>query len=262
MAENETQGGYVRKVREDTRRYIQELLAENKRLQEAVSSLDLEKSRAAEHFERQLAVLRDEIKFHKSEEDRLRNHLATTEQQNRTFLEQYEDVEEQNSNLANLYVASYRLHGTLSRQQVLDVIQEIVINLIGSEEMAIFEAADHGSTMRLVASFGIDPEPYRVIQPGSGGGIISRTAESGTLYVNGGGQAGGSGNVENMIACIPLVLDGKVMGLIAIFGLLPQKPGLQSVDLELFDLLATHAATALYCTGLHARLGQQAPALL
>ncbi|MCU1350031.1 MAG: hypothetical protein JWO56_3061, partial [Acidobacteria bacterium] len=35
---------------------------------------------------------------------------------------------------------------------------------------------------------------------------------------------------------------------IAIFTLLPQKPGLEPVDIELFDLLASHAASALYVT--------------
>ena len=38
---------------------------------------------------------------------------------------------------------------------------------------------------------------------------------------------------------------------IAIFGLLPQKQELAPVDYELFDLLATHAATALFCTRIH-----------
>jgi hypothetical protein len=41
-----------------------------------------------------------------------------------------------------------------------------------------------------------------------------------------------------------------------VFRLLGHKPQLESVDLELFDLLATHAATALYCSDLHARLRQ------
>ena len=42
--------------------------------------------------------------------------------------------------------------------------------------------------------------------------------------------------------------------MIAIFGLLPQKGGIEDLDRELFDLLATQAAFALYCTGLHAKV--------
>jgi hypothetical protein len=48
-----------------------------------------------------------------------------------------------------------------------------------------------------------------------------------------------------------------VTGAIAIYRLLPQKSGFEEVDRELFELLATHAATALYCTSLHARLQAQ-----
>jgi hypothetical protein len=53
---------------------------------------------------------------------------------------------------------------------------------------------------------------------------------------------------------VPLKLEGKVMGVIAIFRLLPQKGGIEDLDRELFDLLATQAAFALYCTGLHAKV--------
>ena len=49
------------------------------------------------------------------------------------------EIEQQSSNLANLYVASYRLHGSVERSEVLQVIQEIIINLIGSEELGIYE---------------------------------------------------------------------------------------------------------------------------
>jgi len=42
---------------------------------------------------------------------------------------------------------------------------------------------------------------------------------------------------------------------VAIFRLLPQKTGLVALDHELFELIATHAARALYCTELQARVG-------
>ena len=54
----------------------------------------------------------------------------------------FAEVEQLNSNLANLYVASYRLHGSLARADVLSTLQEIVINIIGSEKFAVFEWDD------------------------------------------------------------------------------------------------------------------------
>ena len=108
-------------------------------------------------------------------------------------------------------------------------------------------------TLELVASFGFSPESCPSVRVGSG--RIGRAVQTGEIFVA--EPAGASEGVtleERLTACIPLVLDGKVTGAIAIFRLLPQKAGIEDVDRELFDLLATHAATALYCTSVHARL--------
>ena len=40
-------------------------------------------------------------------------------------------VERQNSELINLYVASHRLHSTLEYDQVVQIVKEIAINLLG-----------------------------------------------------------------------------------------------------------------------------------
>jgi hypothetical protein len=194
-------------------------------------------------------MLRQELEQNKSEETRLKQHLAETQAENKRFFEQYAEVEQENSNLANLYVASYRLHGTLDRAQVLDVIQEIVINLVGSEEMGIFEMEEDGSSLRLISSFGIDPGPLKRIPTGRG--AIGASAQTGEVAIW--PRAAASRDQLGLTACVPLKLDGRVTGVIAIFGLLPQKPDLGPLDRELFDLLATHAATALYCTSLHAK---------
>jgi GAF domain-containing protein len=45
---------------------------------------------------------------------------------------------------------------------------------------------------------------------------------------------------------VPLVLNGESIGAIAVFRLLAHKPEFEPLDLELFDLLASHAAVALH----------------
>ena len=57
-----------------------------------------------------------------------------------------------------------------------------------------------------------------------------------------------------LTALVPLRLAGRITGAIAIYSLLPQKPGIEAIDRELFELLAVHAGMALHCTQLHARL--------
>ena len=238
---------YVHKVREGTRQYIQELLTENEKLRLLAANLEGENARQEE----QLAKLREELNSQQSQEAQLHKQLTHIEEENQRFSEKYVEVEQHNANLANLYVASYRLHSTLDRKEVLETIQEIIINLIGSEELGIFELGPERGALKLVSSFGIESEQYRNIALGSG--LIGNVALTGETYLaehlNGNGAAGAVKAEEaHLTSCIPLKVDGKVTGAIAIFRLLQHKDGLQEVDHELFHLLATHAATALYCS--------------
>ena len=229
---------YVQRVREGTRQYIQELLTENEKLRLLVATIEGEKVRVEE----QVALLREELGSHRSQAVQLQEQLAHIEEENQRFSEKYVEVEQHNANLANLYVASYRLHSTLNRQDVLDTIQEIIINLIGSEELGIFELHPGHTSLELVSSFGIEPARFRHIELGSG--VIGKAAQTGETYL----QESSNGDPDHLTSCIPLKVDGKVTGAIAIFRLLQQKDGLQEIDYELFHLLATHAATALYCS--------------
>ena len=69
------------------------------------------------------------------------------EDENRQFAERYLEIEEENNNLANLYVASYQLHSTLDLDEVLKIILEIVINLIGAEVFAVYMLDRRGRTL-------------------------------------------------------------------------------------------------------------------
>lgn len=249
MSDKDSQGGYVRKVRNDTRKYIQDLLNENERLRVLVTTLQDDQTHTVGSLRKQVELLRAELEHNKSEETRLKKHLEETRAENLRFFEQYAEVEQENANLANLYVASYRLHGTLDRQQVLDVIQEIVINLVGSEEIGIFEMDEDGGSLRLISSFGIEGDALKQVPLGRG--AIGSSAQNGEIAIW--SRDASSEREPGLSACVPLKLDGRVTGVIAVFGLLPQKPDLGPLDRELFELLATHAATALYCTSLHAK---------
>jgi hypothetical protein len=152
-------------------------------------------------------------------------------------------LQDYTARLAHLYVASYHLQGTLTRQRVLDAISEILINLIGSEDFGIYELENNEFTLA------------RGMGPGGQGradrfraGLLRRTAEAGQLLL---GEPG-----SGMVACIALKVDGNVSGVIAIFSLLAHKSELEPLDHELFELLATHAATALYSSTLQSRLAQ------
>ena len=273
-------GAYVRKVQEDTQNFAQGLIGEVERLRVRVAALESEKESLAaqardveavvrtndalraqtaglesevERLRSQALALRSESERQRKEEAALQAQIEGIKAETKAYSSRYAEVEQQNSNLANLYVASYRLHGTLDREEVIAAIQEIIANLVGSEEAALFEVDPDQQALELVASFGVDRDQCPSIPLGSG--LIGLTARTGEILVVDPSQVSGATGLESRLtACVPLKLDDKVTGVIAIFGLLPQKGGIEELDRELFDLLATQAAFALYCTGLHAKV--------
>ena len=171
---------YVRKVQEGTHTFTQDLLAEIERLQVQVAALEAEKAGLAERSHdvqevlksnealRALAAsleaemnrqheqaisLRHENERHQREQATLNSQIETIRAESQRYSSRYTEIEQQNSNLANLYVASYRLHGTVDRKEVIDTIQEIIANLVGSEEAGLFELDPATRTLELVASF-------------------------------------------------------------------------------------------------------------
>jgi GAF domain-containing protein len=209
MAADGNKPTYVSRVRDNTRKYIEELLQENQRLRSTAEQLTGEVQKFADRFA---------------------------------------EIEHQNSNLAMLYAASYQLHATVRRSEVLLAIQEIVINLVGSEAVAIVSVEPDGSLTAL-ASFGVSSG--RIAELRGEFGLLGAALGSGRPRV----APDATGDGRGMTACIPLMIGARPFAAIAIFELLPQKPVLTSVDLEMFDLLATHAANALYCADLHDRHG-------
>jgi nitrate/nitrite-specific signal transduction histidine kinase len=165
------------------------------------------------------------------------------------LLERYVSLEEQNSTLTTLYVACQRLHSSLDRAEVLLTVREIIANLVGCEEYVLFNLGQDG-WLRRVDSFGVEPEAYERVLPGNG--LIGRTVESGEAYLLHESDRSAATEVDaNLTACIPLKRNGTVTGAIALFRLLPQKLELQELDRELFWLLESHLAPALYCAELH-----------
>src|ERR1700716_3860418 len=105
--------------------------------------------------EQRVQELQHENEQLRGERTALQEQLAKAEGRSQEAQSQYAALARQNANLANLYVASYRLHSTVSREEVLAAIVEIIINFVGSEEIAIFELRPGSHLLHLAPSFGI-----------------------------------------------------------------------------------------------------------
>jgi len=254
MRQDPKHKAYVDRVLEGTDRYAQDLLRENEKLRALTAALEQENRRLDErvqNFESDLAR-RD------SERLRLIDELRDVESENRRYTDQYVTIAQQNANLANLYVASYMLHASLDRQEILAAIEQIIVNLVGSEELGIYEVMFEEQGLRLIASMGIDEARYGALPLDRG--VIARTLHSGAVWLSTDESESPIESYESTLtACIPLAVDGEAVGAIAIFRLLQQKPSLGDSDRELFDLLATHAAMALHCSAMTESLRRNRP---
>lgn len=222
-----------------------DLLAENEKLRARVAKLEVENLALQDRAHAIELVL--------DENERLRElHAASLaarariERDQARLVEKLVEVDARFSHLAHLYVASRCLHGPMKRREVLEAVQEVVTNLIGSHEAALFEMQEDGEALSLVACFGIDPGPYRRVSLGQG--RIGRCAETGETQIGGACRSEHAQDSErDLTACVPLKVGDRVVGALALFRLLPRKrSGLTALDHDLLELLATQAAAALY----------------
>jgi hypothetical protein len=107
---------------------------------------------------------------------------------------------------------------------------------------------------RPIASEGVSKVPDVAL----GEGAIGEACAVGIAQVR---EPGRRGSVEQPIAVIPLMAEGRAVGAIAVLSLLEQKQGWATVDTELFNLLGAHGATALIAANLYKRSGGPIAAL-
>lgn len=231
--------------------FTQELLRENERLRYKILKLEEEQKELAQLSNTsQVEKLRGRLKEAEEERARLIDRFNEVEQENKGFASRYVEVEEENNNLANLYVASNQLHSTLDFDEVMRIIIEIMINLVGAEKFVIMLLDDDSGVLSTVASEGMDEGILRKVRIGEG--IIGKSVQDGENYFESDFEA--VRDALHPIVCIPLKIKEQTLGVIVVFSLLEQKKTkLSRVDEELFLMLAGHAATAIFSSKLYSR---------
>lgn len=168
------------------------------------------------------------------------------------------DIELEFANLANLFVASSQLSSSLSPRSVARRIKEILAQLVGAEAYAMYLANADASELVAIASEGVPGGklgPVRIE-----GTVLGEVFASGEARVNEETNSS-EGSVERPAAVLPLQLDERNVGVIAIFATLPQKNRFSTVDFELFRLLGRQAAAALVGASLFTRAEHKLPGL-
>jgi len=199
-----------------------------------------------------LLKLEEECSRLRGAQDEAMRRIGELEQENLDFANQLVQVEDVNNNLTNLYIASSRLHSTLDREETLEIIKEVVINFVGAEKFAVLLYDKSTNRLRLETGEGFaDDEDFPEIPLGKG--VLGRAAEKRENYFVDGPVSEGSDNSLEPIIAIPLIIQGQMIGVLAIYRLFIQKEQLESIDYQLFSMLGEHAATALFSSTLYSR---------
>ncbi len=226
--------------------FTEELLKENERLRFRIAQLETSPPAAssggdAGSLQQRIGELETKLRD-------VETRFKRVEAENKEFADRYLDIEEQNNNLANLYVASYQLHSTLDYKEVVRIVQEIVINLIGAEAFHVFILNDKTGQLEVETSEGQEA-PAGAVQLGQG--KIGTSAASGENYFADNVASKVATPFDEPLAVIPLKIKETVIGVISINKLLVQKSAFTPMDYELFTLLAGHAATAIFSSKLY-----------
>ena len=230
--------------------FTEELLRENQRLRYRVAALETEGGLPHE----EIALLRSQLEQLSEENRRIQERFHQVEEENKDFAHRYIEVEEQNNNLANLYVASYQLHSTLDFREVVQIVQEIIINLVGAEAFAILLLDEKTGELKTIASEGEDVMPgIDRLSLAMGEGLLGEVAKSGESYFVDRDMPDEPVTLQKPLAAVPLKIKDHVIGIVAIYKLLQQKAAFTAVDYELFSLLAAHAATAIFSSKLYSQ---------
>lgn len=231
--------------------FTEQLLHENTRLREENARLQQDNARLRAQVASDDAI-RDLLRTIEGLENEKQNLLQKSEELERTQQRderRYQEIETELNDLANLYIASQQLHAGLSVRRVIRQLCDILAQFVGARSFVIYALEPDGKHAVPIGSVGLDEESVSRVPVGEGAvgdacltGVVSAREESPLP----------EGQLDEPLAVIPLMVDGRTVGAVSILSLLEQKEHWASIDQELFNLLSRQAGLALIAANLYA----------
>jgi len=238
----------------------EDFIAEYERLVGRLTTLESENAdlRAKVAADAAVRELLNKIEQLEAEKSELLSRFRRVEAMRDQFTARVAEVESEFANLANLFVASNQLHSSLSPRGVTRRIKEVLAQLVGAERYCMYLVNPEATELIPIASEGVagrDLLPLRVE-----GTTVGQVFQTGSAVIEG-ERDPSSGSIDSPAAVVPLSVEDRVVGVIAIFSTLTQKTRFDAVDFELFKLLGQHAAAALVSASLFAQAERKLPGL-
>lgn len=230
----------VVKVFANAKRFTNDLLKENERLRYNVLDLRQQLALAKIGPGEGNPNIDQENRNLKKELEEIKRNFERLNKENREFQDRYVEIEKQNENLLNLYVSGYQMHTTLSEENVRSVIKEILLNLLGAEIFCLWVVNQQSGRLDLTVK--VDERGLLAQEgPVLAKELKEKMSQGESVYED----SENTGRDGRPLVCIPLQVEGKTVGVLAIYKLLEQKEGITNLDQELLGLLTTQSAAAL-----------------
>jgi len=224
-----------------------ELVHENKKLRDTIAKLEEDNASLKTQLASDRAI-RDalrKIDDLEREKARLLSSMHQQEEITGKMTNRFAEIESELESFANLYVASFQLHISLGLRSVVRHIKELLVQLVGAKSLAVYFVDEPRRRLEPIASDGVDlaTVPAVPLQDGAPGDTVAAAIER--AYLTGVPHVAEGDVAAQPAACIPLHIDERAVGVIAVYALLEQKQRFVTVDRELFKLLGAHAAGAI-----------------
>lgn len=240
----------------------EELLREDQRLRARVAELEAENAalRAQVASEDAIRDLLTKISQLEKDKKELLSRMDRAQATSSAFTDRFAEIEAENARLASLYVASHQLHSTLDLRSVIRQLKELLAQFVGARAFAVYLVSDVDDSRRElvpICSEGVIASALARL-PMDDGVLWQAIGSGAASWVEGDATVG---TLEAPSATIPMLLNGKAVGVIAVFATFEQKREFIDVDFELFKLLGAHVASALLAARLLSEQGAKVGAV-
>lgn len=134
-----------------------------------------------------------------------------------------------------------RLRECKHRKQACEAVREIVSNLLGCEEMVLFQVKGRKSALSLIWSFGLEGNDFQLPESFKHSALTGVIA--GGTYIHEGCGHDTNGAVA---AVLPIQFEGETAGVLVLRKMLPQKTKIDEIDRAVFAILSREAGQGLF----------------
>lgn len=223
--------------------FIEEILRENESLRLRNLQLEsrLQEARSPVPAKVDAEELRAIFAELRREHEELRKRLDEVAGETEKYKTRYQQIEEENDRLVNLFVSAHQLHSTLDLAEVVQIIVEILLNFVGASRFALLVWDEPAGRFRALESYGLPLT--QVPELSSGDPALMGCIATRKPVVEERSAPGWDPHRPRV--CVPLKLGDEVLAVATVYSYLEQKEGLSEIDRELFALLADHGGVVL-----------------